>query len=94
MPKFAIEPHSRINKSFEITCPGELRLTVDYDDVAHGEVDLLAQYLVAVLNQRWIPLAADRCVNEDCNAFLEPISQHGPWECRMCGGPMEAVTLG
>jgi hypothetical protein len=49
---FKIQPHDHADKSFDIEGPG-IRLTVDYDDVNHDEVDELAQIVVRCLNDNW-----------------------------------------
>ena len=48
---FTIGRHDHADKAFVIS--GPLELSVDYDDVDHGEQDLLAGKVVAVLNGHW-----------------------------------------
>lgn len=51
---FKIEPHTHIDKSFQIQTPEHnLNLAVDYDDVDHKEADRLARKVVAILNAHW-----------------------------------------
>ena len=51
MAKWTIEPHDGADKQFVIN--GPLPLIIDYDDVNHGEVDALAESVVAILNAGW-----------------------------------------
>ncbi len=50
---FNIEPHTTIDKRFEITSTEDIRIIVDYDDVNHPEVDKIAKRIVAILNDNW-----------------------------------------
>lgn len=53
MPKaFKIQPHTTIDKWFEIEGP-DIRILVDYDDVNHKEVDKQARKMVKILNENW-----------------------------------------
>ncbi len=50
--KVNIEPHSTINKRFDITTE-HLCLMVDYDDVNHMEVDAAVLVLKEIIEKHW-----------------------------------------
>jgi hypothetical protein len=56
-PRFALQPHQRWDKELEISGPDEfqLRITVDYDDVATEVVDDAVQKMLGILNKHWNP---------------------------------------
>lgn len=56
MSVWEIEPHSKADKHFTVTGPGDFRMYVDYDDVNHEEIDATAEEMVRVLNNHeWWP---------------------------------------
>lgn len=91
-------------KSFTINGPGELNLEVDYDDVPHSQVAVLARQMVAILNAHWVPIQARVCEdpeaadfdsdfdNDDCYYVVLPLD--GPDRCPTCGGPLKVIDLG
>lgn len=48
--KWTIEPHTTLDKRFQVTGPDDLVLYVDFDDVNHEEVDQQVTEMVATLN--------------------------------------------
>lgn len=53
-----IPRHSKINKSFTIT--GPIYLQVDYDDVDHDKVDIIAKEIARILNEHLDEKAVNR----------------------------------
>jgi len=50
---FTIQPHTTIDKDFVINGPDDFNMIIDYDDVDHELVDLMANTVVAILNRHW-----------------------------------------
>jgi hypothetical protein len=51
---FEIQEHTQVDKSFLIRVRGmDFELQVDYDDVDHAGQDILANKVVAILNDHW-----------------------------------------
>lgn len=73
-------------KSFIID--GPLPLEIDYDDVSHADVLLLAEQVAKKLNQSWSAPTMYRCEDPDC---WTPSRVAGP--CLTCGGPTEYIVV-
>ena len=58
--KFTIQPHSTIDKSFDIYGPQDLLLMVDFDDVDHETVEKLTKRMVDILNEHWEAIHEDK----------------------------------
>lgn len=52
-PPFRVEPRLVANKSITIVGPGDLTISVDYDDVNHRQVNDDTEKLVMLLNANW-----------------------------------------
>ena len=52
MKKFRMTRHSTVDKSFEITSPGDMEIfiEIDFDDVWHSRVNKEAKAITKVLN--------------------------------------------
>lgn len=96
-----IQPHDYIDKSFLIE--GPLDIEIDYDDVHHPIVDVLAEEVVRVLNEHFVPPVVWRCQEPQNELEIpRPGSQYS-WDtiscyetllrasgpCPVCGGPTE-----
>ena len=58
---FKIEKHTGVDRSFDVTGPDGLRLTVDFGDVNTRTVNHHIRKMVAILNEQWEGL--------DCDSF-------------------------
>lgn len=50
---FKMHAFTAASPSIEVDGPGELRLSIDYDDVDHTAVAYQAKRLVRLLNKHW-----------------------------------------
>lgn len=95
MSTFRIPAYGPYDKSFEIK--GPLPLIIDNDDVPTDQVALLAQHVVAILNDNWRPLYAWFCENEDCadcwTALASEQTDYGDCPTCSCALKMEEISL-
>jgi hypothetical protein len=85
---FKIEPHTGIDKSFEITGPEGFTLKVDYDDVDHKYVDSVAKLMVNVLNRNTLMFSR---VDDWRTPFNEDEDRGGPEDRRGQAAPLAAT---
>lgn len=89
MPElWTIRDHDDWDKSFRID--GPLPLDIDFDDVNHSGVDILAQCVVATLNAHWVGTpSAYTCKNEDCDNYWQffGLLSEDVTHCPECGQP-------
>lgn len=98
MTKWEIEPHGGMDKWFKIA--GPLDLEIDYDDVNHPVVDILAEAVVACLNEHFETPMVWYCAEPNDELEIEQpgrsswdtlmchqtmLMTHG--NCPVCGGP-------
>lgn len=67
---------------------GPLPLEIDYDDVCHTDVLLLAEQVTKTLNQAYRAPSIYRCKDSDCWT-----PSRVPGACLTCGGPTEYIVV-
>jgi hypothetical protein len=50
---FVLQPFDRYDKALVIVGPGDLELSIDYDDVDHQKVERDVHRLIILLNEYW-----------------------------------------
>ena len=50
---FKEDPYASHSKAIGISGPGDIRLSLDYDDVNHWEIDQALPLILEILNEHW-----------------------------------------
>ena len=76
-----------------LTIKGPLNLYVDFDDVDHVQVEILAETIASTLSERFIPPLGQRCENDECEEAWHIKRLGSSIKCHNCNKFMEVCVL-